>query len=376
MKLYFSGISDKDAIAMLQSANTSHWLIDQFDLVRLQESIPKDVELVLDCGAYKLWKQEKRICVGAYLKTINYFLKKGFKFSKIVAPDVFGDFEATWDNWERVKHLPHPWMPVWGWGNSYETLLKCLDEAPVVGIGGLVPLMREGQWKKTPAAHRMLEELVSLCEEFPNRLHIFGINWLKAIEQCQLAASGDTSKAWDGARYAHIIFQNTKTGRLQQCKSDLIPEYAHLYRPERCIESAKTLNNYCNKPMNFTVELHPDQIIVVFTHEPTCYENGRKIVAMLDKAGFKPQSNCKWVRDRTDFWVEQCRKLAQKFGATVVETSDSDHPKSDETLCKLHKVDEPDPIAELRNQLLAMQQEMSRLKQEVEELKKFDAIAD
>lgn len=126
--------------------------------------------------------------------------------------------------------------------------------------------------------------------------------------------------------------------------------------------------------MNFTVELHPNQIIVIFPYEPVRDEKGMKIVAMLDKAGFERQPKCRWVRDRTDFWVEQCRKLAQKFGATVVETSDSDHPKLDETLCNLHKVDEPDPIAELRNQLLAMQQEMSRLKQEVEELKKFDAM--
>lgn len=366
---------------MLQAAKTSHWLIDPFDLACLEAFIPKTVELVLDSGAYKLWKQNEQVIdVRAYLQTVESFISKGFSFARIVAPDVFGDFERTWDNWQQVKDISYPWMPVWGWGDSRDRLLRYLDDAPVVGVGGLVPLMRMGSWgnaEEKEQAQAMLDQLEALCHEFPNRLHIFGINWLKAIERCKLAASGDTSKAWDGARYAHIIFQNTKTGKLQQCKSNLIPEYAHLYRPERCIESAKTLNLYCNKTMavsDFTVRIYEAVIRVDFKQDPRIDEQGKKLIAMLEKAGFEQERlSTEWVRSRTDFWVEQCTKLAQKFGATVVGTPNTTD-KAPNITDKTPSSTDKDLLGQMQQQMAAMQAELLKLRQEVEELKKEEGL--
>ncbi|HEY9598678.1 MAG TPA: hypothetical protein V6D33_13510 [Cyanophyceae cyanobacterium] len=116
--------------------------------------------------------------------------------------------------------------------------------------------------------------------------------------------------------------------------------------------------------MHFTIELHPNHIIVQFPSDPSLDEKGRKIIAMLFKADFERQPKYRFIRDRTDFWVGQCRKLAQKFGATVKESPNITSEPPNIT----------DPtIAELKQQMAAMQSEINRLRGEVEELKKFDA---
>lgn len=151
-----------------------------------------------------------------------------------------------------------------------------------------------------------------------------------------------------------------------------------------------------SKRGGFVIRLDKEFITVEFKHDPRCDTQGQKIVAMLEKSGFtikhrEPTASesevitalsregvaavskqTTWARSRTDFWVEQCHKLAQRFGVDVLETP----PIMDasETLHQFRKTPEPepDPIAELKKQILAMQQEMSKLKQEVEELKKLE----
>ena len=110
---------------------------------------------------------------------------------------------------------------------------------------------------------------------------------------------------------------------------------------------------------NFTVYIYPDFIRIVFPQDPCLDEQGQKIITMLEKAGFEQEvRRTEWVRSRTDFWVEQCTKLAQKFRANVVAPPNIS-----------------DPIQQMQEQMAAMQAEILRLREEVEELKKFDAIA-
>ena len=132
---------------------------------------------------------------------------------------------------------------------------------------------------------------------------------------------------------------------------------------------------------NFTVYIYPDFIRIVFPQDPCLDEQGQKIITMLEKAGFnqKVQTNYppdrSWSRDRTDFWVEQCTKLAQKFGANVVAPPNI---TPEAPLAQRGRVPAPhisDPIQQMQEQMAAMQAEILRLREEVEELKKFDAIA-
>lgn len=107
---------------------------------------------------------------------------------------------------------------------------------------------------------------------------------------------------------------------------------------------------------DFTVRIYQELIRIDFKNDPRSDEQGKKVIAMLEKAGFELEARqTSWTRSRTDFWVEQCRKLAQKFGANVVDTPNI-----------------TDPIAQMQEQMAAMQAELAKLREEVEYLKKFE----
>ena len=118
---------------------------------------------------------------------------------------------------------------------------------------------------------------------------------------------------------------------------------------------------------NFTIYIDPDKITIHFPEDPQPDKVGGQVLGMLTSKGFTRLGVKDFIyqRDRTDFWVEQCRKLAQKFGANVVDAPNNTPEAPNIT-------PEPDPIAELQKQLLAMQQEMTKLRAEVEELKKSE----
>lgn len=330
MKLYFSGIKDAESIAILEAAGVSHYLINWTDFALLRASIPEQASLICDCNAFKL--QGQLINVPNYLQFIDN-CDRTFDF--VVAPDVMRNAEATLHNWNQVKHLKDiPWMPVWGWGMDEDLLKRYLDEAPIVGVGGLVSLMREGQWNKNPEAQKMLEMLSDICQQHKHRLHIFGLCWLKAIETLNdWAYSADTSKFYDGGRYAHIIFRNTKTKKLQQCHYELIPQYSKLDRIGRCVESAKTLHAYCHRrfPLNIKAEFNPpfsiDITILEFdrTDRQHLYLKG---VLEAKKFCFQEslyfgQSFKSWRRtdfsgQSYEFWEQEVRRLVQRFSVLKV----------------------------------------------------------
>jgi hypothetical protein len=113
---------------------------------------------------------------------------------------------------------------------------------------------------------------------------------------------------------------------------------------------------------DFTVRIYEKVICIDFKQDPRSDDRGQNLILMLEKAGFEQEvRRTEWVRDRTDFWVEQCTKLAQKFGANVVAAREAPNIS--------------DPIQQMQEQMAAMQAEILRLREEVEELKKLDAIA-
>ncbi|MBW4491460.1 MAG: hypothetical protein KME12_27250 [Trichocoleus desertorum ATA4-8-CV12] len=57
-----------------------------------------------------------------------------------------------------------------------------LEEAPLVGIGGYVPWMHLQGKENLEAKRENLATLKSLCQQQPNRFHLFGLCWEEAIE--------------------------------------------------------------------------------------------------------------------------------------------------------------------------------------------------
>lgn len=239
MQFYLSGIAGKGEFGMINAADTQLPLL--VDPVDLKQVTDWHGSLALDSGAYRAFKKETTIDINHYLDAAH---SRAFDF--VVAPDVIGNPQQTLENWLAVKDIGLNLVPTWEWGADQSFLRRYLDEAPLVGIGGLVPIMRlKNKGPERKIKDQMLIELSQLCQQFPNRFHIFGLNWLWAIESLQdCIASGDSSKWLDGARYAHVIFTNSKTGHLSQAPAKCIPEAKNLDRKQRCVASIQAIANF------------------------------------------------------------------------------------------------------------------------------------
>lgn len=240
MKLWFSGVKSQRERAMLETAGVELVLADQFDYKNVADWPGK---VAIDSGAYRFYKKGGTLDIPAYLTFLDE-LEREVEFA--IAPDVFGDHDASDANWQEVKRLvgtcpPCKIIPVWHWkpGDPRLELLKAyLDESDIVAIGGLVPSMRAKD-------EDMLKALAALCVTYSDRFHLLGANWLRALELLSpYAASADTSKFMDGARYGHLIFQHSGNHRLTQCPAKALN--STLDRVGRCVLSARNMNKFFN----------------------------------------------------------------------------------------------------------------------------------
>jgi len=235
VRIYFSGISSADELEILKLAGTSCFLADIFDYARIaQLPGPK----ILDSGAWANFRQGKELpSIPDY---ISFAQESGCEW--FLQQDIFGDPRATWENWLRMQHAPKC-IPVYQWSGDralLQAMIETAGERPIA-IGGLVPQMR---------AHdeAMLAEVLALCAQYPNRFHILGIAWVKAMEVLRwVARSGDTAKFMVGGRRAAVVFVNTDTGRLMEAPYQVLPFAKEWDRRQRCVQSARTLEQYFNR---------------------------------------------------------------------------------------------------------------------------------
>ena len=140
----------------------------------------------------------------------------------------------------QIEVLADRLLPVWPWGSDEDILAEYLDHAPVVGIGGLVPLLRRRKAHEEPPPvdrERTLADLVDLAARHPGRFHAFGLCWAKALDALWgLLASADTSH-WLSRRNGYVLNVHTQWGYLQET-----PFRALGHEPdEACLESIKAL---------------------------------------------------------------------------------------------------------------------------------------
>lgn len=278
MKLYFSGVSSSAESQILNQCGIRDYLSDPTDWHNIMDISESAGNIALDSGAYRAFKAGEPLSVDGWIDQLSEMHLNGWaredykaRLDFITMPDVLGDPSATWQRWneiteKRLEYLDRgmEWIdnviPVWQWGAPREHLEAMIRWAKdgqeaadkygfkfscLVAIGGCVPWMRE---KDTAA----LAELVEICKEHGQWLHILGLNWLEAIEQlAPLARSCDTSKWIDGARYGEVILN--ENGHLIQLhkRTAGIPNAT---REELMTKCAKTLDDYCNKGIRTSPE--------------------------------------------------------------------------------------------------------------------------
>lgn len=246
MKFLFSGIADQSTYKMLEAANVENILVDHVDA----RNVPLSRKInMLDSGAFRAFRQGTEIDMHGYLRNIAAIHER---CDFIVAPDVVGNADQTYLNWLAVKDallIKDRLVPVWQFASKTAHLESYLNESRIVGIGGLAKTMRENETpEQISLREKTLEELNRLCDRYPNRFHIFGLNYLKGIEQLRsVCFSCDTSCWLRGGSKAYVIFRHTKNGHLTQAPSKSIPAYRSLDREARCILSARNIEDFLSE---------------------------------------------------------------------------------------------------------------------------------
>ena len=251
MRYFFSGIGSTEERDMLQEAGVTRILVDPTDL---HNADGMNAQVALDSGAYHAFKNRTTIDVDRYLEVVR---SRSFEF--IVAPDVLGDMDATIANWNRVKNCGLPLVPVWQWGSDEGILHQFLNEAPLVGIGACVPWMRVDHRRNRTAEEIVsdeerrvanLKKLKAICEQYGDRLHVFGLCWEKAIEElADCLYSADSSHCLCGVRKGTVIFQNTRTGHLSNAPAKVLPFAQKWDRRQRCIKNARAIAQFLGEPL-------------------------------------------------------------------------------------------------------------------------------
>lgn len=243
MRFYFSGLSGKNDALMLQQAGIHRVLVNPTK-IHLVEGFYR---VALDSNAYHYFRHGGTLDVISYMEAAvsgNYVW--------VSAPDVIGDSKATYQNWviannwlkQNFKKPPIKMVPIWGWGTPKKYLNYYLRCSKIVGIGGLVMLMRQGKsenLEERAIAYKMLRQLKTLCQQYPQRFHIFGCNWTVALNHLRgLAYSADSSLAWDGGRYGLII--NSRNGKLIRTPAWELGFEGN--REGRCIACARNIRRF------------------------------------------------------------------------------------------------------------------------------------
>lgn len=218
MTYYQSGISSDGDAAILKRAGVEHVLVDQFDLSVCYPD--KFMHVALDSGAFRAKRRGLDLSVVDYAEAVADIAKD---LDFVVSLDVIGNAEESWRNWEYLRQYMNV-VPVWHYDTPRAYLDVYLSNSEIVGIGGLASVFRD---KDNPARRHVLSSLLGLAQQYPNRFHVFGLNWVKAINTlAPFLYSADSSLWLRGARYGISVFRNSRSQKLSQAPSYIMQDWA------------------------------------------------------------------------------------------------------------------------------------------------------
>lgn len=250
MKFYFSGVRSPREAALLTQAGITHVLVDPASYTRIAPSpFPN---LVLDSGAYAAYKAGQMLTTASYAATLSELPLEVFTW--ITCNDVIGDPAQTKANWCELNALGYTTIPVWQWGSSLTDLYAYLHRAPLVGIGGLVPHLRDRRNEKLDKAAKAawdrqrtktLAALLGIVQQHPQRFHLFGLCWVKAFNAlAPYLASADSSLWLNGRKYGLALFIHSKTGKLTLAPKAMLPTCIGMTPDELCSYNAAQINHF------------------------------------------------------------------------------------------------------------------------------------
>jgi hypothetical protein len=113
-------------------------------LARLIQS-KSNVRLLLDSGAFTMWKAEKTFEVEDYIRAVKELPFTPWKYFTL---DKIGDPDGTLENYQKIRNAGLEPIPVFTRGTDPKYLDRYYETSDLVGIGGLVGTRRNAGFVK------------------------------------------------------------------------------------------------------------------------------------------------------------------------------------------------------------------------------------
>lgn len=252
MKFYFSGVRSNREAGLLLSAGISDVLVDPASFVNLDPDLFSS--MVLDSGAYAAFKAGRILGTAEYATTLGKLPIE--RFNWITSNDVIGNPDLTKVHWQQLTALGFAAIPVWQYGSSQDDLHFYLEHSPIVGLGGLVPHLRDRRDERLDAAakkawnkcrEKTLGELLQIVTTYPKRFHLFGLCWVKAFNVLSpYLLSADSSLWLNGRKYGLVIFINQRSGKLALAPKGMLADCKDMTSDELCTYNAAQINLFAS----------------------------------------------------------------------------------------------------------------------------------
>lgn len=104
-------------------------------IIKVLKEKEKDIQFLLDSGAFTAWKAKKTITVDEYNSFIDSLPITPWRYFTL---DVIGDGQGTLDNYNKLLKYGKKPIPIFTRGENVSLIDTYYQTSDVVGIGGLV----------------------------------------------------------------------------------------------------------------------------------------------------------------------------------------------------------------------------------------------
>lgn len=160
-------------------------------LIGLLKKNESDIRLLIDSGAFTVWKAGKRIKLKDYINFIKTLPIKPWRYFTL---DVIGDGKKTYDNYLRMLDEGLKPVPIFTRGEDFKMLDKYYETSDLVAIGGLVG---------TPYNKGYVKRVMREVDD--RKVHWLGFSWNKFMYYYK-PYSCDVSNTSRGTRYGFCEF--------------------------------------------------------------------------------------------------------------------------------------------------------------------------
>ena len=197
-----AGVSAKNLTLRLL---LSYWYYKDVDLDVLFQKFfhPPYPEVFADSGAFSAKTQGKSVDLSAYCVWVNKWRHLITTYANL---DVIGNAQASLENQKEMEKQGLSPIPVFHTGEPWNFLDSYIEQYPYIGLGGMVPYMRE--------AEKVIPWLVSCFKRAKGKsvFHGFGCTSWRVISVLPWY-SVDSSSWGQGFRYGQVPLFDWSRGR-------------------------------------------------------------------------------------------------------------------------------------------------------------------